>query len=280
MRWCSARGCTFTPDELPLVSSGRTLVAFDVCFFATYAVGWFVTAVFNRGGLEDNGIARVFRVYNICIGVDTMPARLVCIPLSYLSIFFFMLTVILAAHRVTYEPGVWKALRLLLLLTAMLLATMFTWSIGIEPVGVENMRLHVTGFGLGLIGYGLLKLSSVLEFLHFTDGGLRACCSSARNAVFVSAELATAVFVLLFSGMFVFAVLGSADETIQAALDAPVPTDVQFDYTGLPLILVTAINPPIAMVFGPRARIARLSLQYLPVQQPSSTIAVHTSDAA
>mmetsp|Transcript_41526 Transcript_41526/g.135500 ORF Transcript_41526/g.135500 Transcript_41526/m.135500 type:complete len:233 (+) Transcript_41526:40-738(+) len=184
MRWCSARGCTFTPDELPLVSSGRTLVAFDVCFFATYAVGWFVTAVFNRGGLEDNGIARVFRVYNICIGVDTMPARLVCIPLSYLSIFFFMLTVILAAHRVTYEPGVWKALRLLLLLTAMLLATMFTWSIGIEPVGVENMRLHVTGFGLGLIGYGLLKLSSVLEFLPMAGcaraAPLRATLSSCQ----------------------------------------------------------------------------------------------------
>lgn len=58
------------------ISPGWTLFVFDIIFFAYYALGWIFTAIFNPDAINDNAVTRAFGVYNICIGVDSMPVSL------------------------------------------------------------------------------------------------------------------------------------------------------------------------------------------------------------
>lgn len=105
-----------------------------------------VSAIFNFDGIDDNAITRVFGCYNICIGVDSNPARLVCIPMSYFSIFCFVICCLLHLQNIRTEaPGWRKNLTLMLLLAALVFATLFSWSIGVEPTldDRESVKHHL-----------------------------------------------------------------------------------------------------------------------------------------
>ena len=60
------------------------MMIFDILFFSTYAIGWIVTLIFNYEAVNDNAVTRVTGKYNICIGVDSYPAR--SVPISVCAI--------------------------------------------------------------------------------------------------------------------------------------------------------------------------------------------------
>ena len=87
---CVARLLTTSPEAM--------LVIFDILFFGTFAVGWIMTYIWNYEAVSDNAITRVFKRYNMCIGVDSYPARCVL-----LSLVFSITCVLSAAPPPTYH---------------------------------------------------------------------------------------------------------------------------------------------------------------------------------
>lgn len=248
------------------LSPQRTLIAFDVFFFSTFAIGWILTAAFNPAFIKDNGITRVFGVYNICMGIDSLPARWVAIPLSYCTSFFFMLTVILSMHKIFFRDVgrfQFKVLRASTLFLALPCGLLFSWSIGIpygppmDPVGLTK---HVQGFAVGLVGYSLLKLSSLLELAH-EQVTWRASCSSWRYVAFITIESLTCVFLFLF-GINMLYVMSSKGQTLEDTMSHPFRGTVGFDWIGLPLIIVTAASPPLACLVEPRRRTVSIEVNY------------------
>merc|ERR1719460_387404 len=98
---CSQKPCTHRIVTSPEFS----LVMFDILFFSTYIVGWLLTFLFNPKAITDNAVVKIFRNYNICIGVDTYPARYAAIPMSYLFTLAYMWTCILFFKRMLDQPG-------------------------------------------------------------------------------------------------------------------------------------------------------------------------------
>jgi len=266
-------GCCFDHHDHHLVkyvSAPAALLTFDIFFFLTFAVGWIITAIFNPDAIDDNAITRVFGVYNICIGVDSNPARLVCIPLSYFSVFCLVVAVLLHLQRIRAQPhATWnqanyKTARIMLLLTALAFSVLFSWSIGVEPVGRENVKYHLYGFACGLIGYALLKVVSVIEFFHGRKANFQPC-STRKHVFFLVIELSSAVFILIFSAVLFQIMASKSDDELDALLEQDTPTDTNFDWGGLVLIIVTAFGPPLVCVYGPNRRHSTISVHYVAV---------------
>jgi len=248
-------------------SAELMMILYDICFFGTFAIGWTLTYAFNSEFLADNAVIRVFGVHNICIGVDSNPARLVAIPLSYLSIFFFIASAGLSGLRMLAVPGRFKFVRGMLLVLAVPLALGFTWSIGVEPTSAPSLRTHLNGFGIGLIGLSLLKASSVLEFRHTRphhEGdpfGCRYC--NLKVAIFVSTQVFMSGFLLLFSAMLLKGMAGRTDAQITERLNVPASElSPKFDWIGLPLILLTGLSPFVLYWTKPKRSNAKIALEF------------------
>ena len=56
------------------------VVTYDLTFFATFFIGNAVTVIWNPGFMSDNPIMNYFRNNNICVGIDSYPARFVTVP--------------------------------------------------------------------------------------------------------------------------------------------------------------------------------------------------------
>jgi len=276
--WLCGECCLDTKDTklIKHISAGAALLTFDILFFSTFAVGWILTAIFNPDGIDDNAITRVFGCYNICIGVDSNPARLVCIPMSYFSIFCFVICCLLHLQNIRTEaPGWRKNLTLLLLLAALLFATLFSWSIGIEPTldDRESVKHHLYGFSLGLVGYCLLKVVSVIEFFRNRPEDFKPCGDGSLataqwdNITFLTVEIVSMAFILGAAIFLAAGMLSKSDDELDELLALPTPTDTNFDFEGMGLVLVTMLGPPILCVFGPRRRHATLKFQYVKVDE-------------
>ena len=56
------------------------VVVYDITFFATFFIGNAVTLIWNPKFMSDNPIMNYFRNNNICVGIDSYPARFVTVP--------------------------------------------------------------------------------------------------------------------------------------------------------------------------------------------------------
>uniref|UniRef100_A0A7S2PTA5 Uncharacterized protein n=1 Tax=Zooxanthella nutricula TaxID=1333877 RepID=A0A7S2PTA5_9DINO len=254
------------------VSPELFMVIADIFFFGTFVVGWVITALYNHDFILDNNIVRVFGVYNICIGVDSMPARLVTIPMSYLSLASFLLTGLAFIHRICVEVGRFKVLRIALFIISLVLLLCFTWSIGIEPNSVANMRYHLNGFALACWGWSLLKIGSCFEFAIRRRGGLcgDTSCTTWTAIIFVANAVFTAVFLLLFGMMLFFSMLARSDALLEeklAAVDGVVEGST--DWYGVPLIVTASMSLVIGYLTVPESRRGHVSIVYARVSEPT-----------
>lgn len=53
------------------------MVAFDFAFFGNFFVGWIITLIWNPAFVRNNPILIYFNHNNVCVGLDSLPARFV-----------------------------------------------------------------------------------------------------------------------------------------------------------------------------------------------------------
>ena len=249
------------------VSAEKMMLLFDVCFFSTYAVGWTLTYFFNNEFLADNGVIRAFGVHNLCIGVDSNPARLFAIPFSYITMFFYIASAAISFQRMLTIPGRYKIFRGALLALSVPLSLGFCLSYGVEPVDAPTLRLHTEGFAVGLIGLSMLKVSSVLEFRntrphHEGDPfGLRYC--NRKSLIFVATEVFMVLFLLLASSTLLLSLAGKSDAYITERLAVPASElNPKFDWYGLGLSLANALSPIVIAWTAPKRSHADLTFRF------------------
>lgn len=136
-------------------------------FFFNYAIGWLLTYKYQPEFIWNNNVARVFVQYNICIGVDSFPAR----PIA--SIIFILAMIVLGWScwfmlvRLRFEDcgGKWlRGVRYFSINVGMLGCSIFGLTYAVPPDDKMMTVIHVGGFVLGLFGYALIKLAGALEF--------------------------------------------------------------------------------------------------------------------
>jgi len=268
-RTCAGRTLSISPET--------GMMVYDILFFSTYAIGWIITLAFNYDAITDNAVTRVTKKYNICIGVDSYPARYFSIPMSYCFTIAFCLTGVLFMKRML-DQREWskrcsKVWRTGLVCLAMLLNLFFAWTIGVMPENAETFRMHLMGFILALAGYALLKLVSIIEFGYFADAddgepGLscKDMCHTWRKFVFLTFE-GTCCLILSFSCCYLsvkyYNILYSWPiEKVESILNTTVPTDTQLDYNTMPVLFVTVVCPIVAKIIDPHRRHITITFKY------------------
>ena len=129
------------------------------------------------------------------------------------------------------------------------------------------------GFSLGLVGYCLLKVVSVIEFFRNRPEDFKPCGDGSLataqwdNITFLTVEFVSMAFILGAAIFLAHGMMSKSDDELDELLALPTPTDTNFDFEGMGLVLVTMLGPPILCVFGPRRRHATLKFQYVKVDE-------------
>lgn len=144
--------------------------AFDTIFMLAFAIGWVLTLVHNQSFLHSNPILKVFRVNNICVGVDAGPARLAanCLwGIMLLPMALYAVTSYMQMHHFGKSKNLIQV-STFLLVTGYILAMCFGLSFGIEPreEDVKSIYIHTWGFALGMIGYSLMRLAELTAYYN------------------------------------------------------------------------------------------------------------------
>lgn len=191
------------------------LVAYDMSFFFVFLIGWIFTLIYNRDYVSNNPILVYFGNNNLCIGVDSLPARYFSVPLSGLSVIFFIVTAFLFFKRMWDQDMITetasgkvinrdasKWCRGGLIVAGLPFYLAFGISIGMPPTATgANFKAHLVGFMCGLTGYALLKFSSLVEFFFFRRDVREAkCngCNNCRSLTFVISEIFHCLLLALF----------------------------------------------------------------------------------
>jgi len=228
----------------------EALVYFDVIFFGNYALGWLLTWIFNADGIDDNNVTRIYKVYNICIGVDTFPARPICalvftmgFVLYAFSCYLHWIKIYFDGHKIgtpIWAATIWLGLAFLLTLT-------FTLTFAVPPVGTRDTLIHVGGFGLGLTGYVMLKLFAIFKFLKFKLFAWADIRGQIYFWSFVAQVLIMGVAVaILFQGLL------SDLAPLLKENGGPMPGHIGHDFSGNFLVLVAFVGPLIQYNFAPK----------------------------
>lgn len=222
----------------------KALVIFDVVFFSNYAIGWLLTYKFNPDFIDDNAVTRVFKVYNICIGVDSFPARPVAVLLGTFSLIAFAFACYLHWLKTYFDGGMPRWLATVWLASAFLLGLCFMLSFAVPPEGLHQFMIHCLAFAVGLIGYLLLKAFAVAEYYIFVGWSSREW----KGLVYVW----TLIPQILFMGFMVGVLITSlVHEDLQPLLDGPVPDHIEQDTNGAVLIFLAMIGPPLQWLCAP-----------------------------
>lgn len=228
----------------------EALVIFDVIFFGNYALGWLLTWIYNPDGIDDNNVTRIFKVYNVCIGVDTFPARPICALVYTMGFCFYAFSCYLHWVKIYFDghksgiplwaASIWLSVAFLLTLT-------FTLTFAVPPVGERDTLIHVGGFGLGLSGYVMLKIFAIYKFLKF---GLFAWADKKGQIYFWS--FVAQVVIMGVAVIILFQALGENLAPLLKENGAPVPAHIGNDHSGNFLVLVAMVGPLIQYNFAPK----------------------------
>mmetsp|Transcript_56776 Transcript_56776/g.157155 ORF Transcript_56776/g.157155 Transcript_56776/m.157155 type:complete len:301 (+) Transcript_56776:74-976(+) len=223
----------------------ESLIIFDIIFFASYALGWIITAAFNNRAINDNPITRVFLVYNICIGTDTVPARPICATLFVLAFIFFAASAYLHWIKIYFDGGMNLWVAGVWLTVACLMSLTFSLTFSVPPETPIHFEIHCYAFVIGLLGYILLKAFAITEFFIFCKYN----CRNTRQMVYIWSLILFTGF-MLFMVFFLFGYLVTRD--IPALMAGPVPDTIYQDWAGNILVLLAAVGPPIQYWFVPK----------------------------
>jgi hypothetical protein len=140
-------------------------VAADVIFFANYAIGWALTFTFQPDMVWNNNVTRIFFVYNICIGVDSLPAQPVAL-LIYAGYFLVYGAAVFVLWQLVNLKGSCfsKLMRKVLLVATLCFSAAFFLTYGVRPDNPLLTKIHTWGFALGMFGYALFHISLLLEY--------------------------------------------------------------------------------------------------------------------
>jgi len=156
-----------TNDNGIILNSLLPQATFDLMFFGTFGVGWIISWFYQREFLWNNNIARVYFQYNICVGVDSFPARPFAGVMYVLAMLVLGNAVSIMSMNLRYEDagGVWlRGLRYFCIYGGTLGCACFTLSLAVPPDDAFMSFIHVLGFILSLFGYALIKLAGALQF--------------------------------------------------------------------------------------------------------------------
>jgi len=142
-----------------------TAVLFDFMFFGMIGLAWAVTLVTQPTFIYDNNITRMFKSYNVCIGLDSWPARPVAAAAFTLCVPVVCLTAALHAFKAHHDDGGLKLLRKgCLLVGAALGNAAMTVCIAVPPDDYIKCMIHTLGFAFTLFGQGIFKTGLIIEY--------------------------------------------------------------------------------------------------------------------
>lgn len=157
------------PYALHLPSKAFWWIAFDILFICAFAVGWALTLWLHPQILSDNPILRVFKVNNICVGVDFGPARaagnimwgVMLIPAS-----MYVVTSYFNVRQIESERM--GKLLVWLLCLGYICTMCFGLSFGIAPNHDDpiSVYIHTWGFAMGVLGYAIMRLSEIVLYIQ------------------------------------------------------------------------------------------------------------------
>jgi len=231
-------------DDAEILKWGpaEALVWHDVIFFGNYIIGWLLTWIYNPKGIDDNNVTRIYKVYNICIGVDTYPARPVCSIIYTISMLFFAWSCYLHWIKVYFDGGMPLSLATVWLGSSMLLALVFTLTFAVPPTGTaetveRNTLIHVMAFAGGLTGYTLLKLFGAYKYVMLGQYGKNG---KEGKIYFFSFIIQAIIFFLAVLTLFKSLMAPELAELIAAPHP---PEHIAFDWGGKALVVVAAGGP-------------------------------------
>lgn len=265
-RWHRAGGRAKGSRPL-LITPANQMVAFDFLFFFNYFQGWMLTIIFNNEFTWNNPVARVFKVYNICIGVDSFPAQPVAAIIWLFGFSFFWESTSLYMMR-NYEIFVRNKDsmelkgklsyfgRQILLFVGLAGAASFGLTYAIppnpDPEYFDRTQIHVYGFAFGLMGYAMIKLAVVLEF--YDENGEKWLVTR-NDKIYVATNLTMFLFFLIFSlGLFV----EMSKATPSMLTEHITKADVKWDNKGTMLILLSFFGPILTYWFKPASHPLRI----------------------
>eukprot|EP00442_Polarella_glacialis_P055441 CAMPEP_0115063990 /NCGR_PEP_ID=MMETSP0227-20121206/9421_1 /TAXON_ID=89957 /ORGANISM="Polarella glacialis, Strain CCMP 1383" /LENGTH=315 /DNA_ID=CAMNT_0002449567 /DNA_START=53 /DNA_END=1000 /DNA_ORIENTATION=- len=146
------------------ISPCWTTVVFDFVFFLNYLLAWIVTLATQPAFVYDNNVVRVFKSFNLCIGVDSWPGRLVAVVIWALGSPLLFLASSLHVYKAKNDSGGYKALRCFLLIAGAVIVNCFALTYAVPPDDWLKTMVHTGAFASGLFGYGVYKLALALEF--------------------------------------------------------------------------------------------------------------------
>eukprot|EP00439_Symbiodinium_sp_Y106_P067555 s462_g11.t1 len=140
-------------------------VSEDFMFFGMIGLAWAVTLVTQPTFIYDNNITRMFKSYNVCIGLDSWPARPVAAAAFTLCVPVVCLTAALHAFKAHHDDGGLKLLRKgCLLVGAALGNAAMTVCIAVPPDDYIKCMIHTLGFAFTLFGQGIFKTGLIIEY--------------------------------------------------------------------------------------------------------------------
>jgi len=260
----SALGIAGTADAgtALVVSPLTSMIYFDLIFFANYGLGWLLSAIFQWDFLGDNNVARIYGVLNICVGVDSFPARPVASIIFVIAMTFMGHGLYIGSLRAQFaDERAPRKLSRWVMNVGYVGCCSFMLTYAVPPDNLELVKIHVVGFLLGLLGYALIKASGAIEWrgLHPTQ----SLKLSAATAYFWSRVASSAFLVLAFVILLASTIQALSDPAVEdnvATIDSsripalvvgpPIRTTPTFDYEGTLLVLFALVDPFIALTLG------------------------------
>lgn len=244
-------------EGITLPTPASFKVVFDLTFFFTYFIGWTLTAIYQREFMWNNNVARVFKVFNICVGVDSFPSQPIAAITGTLS--FTILGGVMLAYAekiaLTATHGFVVVRRSLLVFSWIMMIT-FMLTYAVPPNTYTMTMIHVGAFDTGCWGYLLLQIMTILEYTKFADNPVS--CKDRRGLLWLSAQIMMAVMLFVMGTGLTFELLTVDIKSLVATVDNGVipakvvggldikKSDVHPDYKGDALVVTTLIGPIIA----------------------------------
>jgi hypothetical protein len=174
----------------------------DIIFFANYIIGWALTVYFQPELVWNNNVTRIFFVYNICIGVDSLPAQPVAL-LIYACYFLVYGAAVFVLWQLVNLKGSFfsKLVRKVILVAALGFSSTFFLTYGVRPDSPLLTKIHTWGFALGMFGYTLFHVSLLLEYFVIRKESLE----NKKAISYVAVVGGTIVVYLLGVGVLVHA---------------------------------------------------------------------------
>lgn len=231
-------------------SEGKAHIVFDLTFWFNYVVGWVLLYLFRNEFIQDNNVTRVFGVYNVCIGVDAIPARPIAACVFSLSFAFFVIGSYLHVIRMyfAYHRWSWQVIAAsVYLVVANLVTVSFAVTYATPPEDTETMFLHTYCFASGSLGYGMYKLFGAHMYFRKVEAE-----NKFTQKIFVWGQLLQAFVMWGAAAYLVYSLSKKAEDDYKIARERlQHKEDASFDWAGGFLVLAALISPCFSMYFRP-----------------------------